>query len=465
MPDTAKHMDTDTGQAALSTALSERLLQRRTEPLGVIDVRQPQQHYARTSGWVAQRFALLEHWQTRYGSGADTAAAHANLASAIPGQPMAEPPHVLASPTQLARTVTQADAPQPPAGLVASSAPPEHFQIRRRGTAPVASPQTVAVPHGGSHAAAPAERDTATARSSVRSASARRSGNSEAMATPQAERGELRAADNPALTRQATPVPTTLMAPKLPAMTVSRVGTIPTSLPSPLQRKASTAAPELARAQALTIPAISGPIAPLPWPQSSASPGYESPSLAGGEDAAGEVTHTIAAQARPAGAVAALATAASPASSPLLQRQPGGSARAAAIAPGDAVERPAATDAEIRPPLAGVSQPSVVWRQVTAGSSPRSAVATAGTSGARSSLPLAISTVRSGEGQVARQATPTESAASPSAERPVPPPAPPAHTTPPATTIDIAQLADQVSELLGRRLEIERERRGMTGWH
>ena len=114
MPDTDRQMDADTGEAVLSTALGERLLRRRSEPLGVIDVRQPQQHYARTAGWVAQRFALLEHWKTRYGSDEDAAAAHASLVFAVPGQPIAElQPHVCQPHAACAHGSTQADVPQP----------------------------------------------------------------------------------------------------------------------------------------------------------------------------------------------------------------------------------------------------------------------------------------------------------------------------------------------------------------
>src|SRR5947208_3464006 len=134
MKDAAMQMDAGAGEATLPTALTERLLRRHTESLGLIDVRQPQQHYARTAGWVAQRFVLLDHWRTRYGNYEDAASANAGLVFATPGQPIAEPSRVHASPTQLARMVTPADAPQPSAE--ASSSPPEQFRIRRWGAAP-----------------------------------------------------------------------------------------------------------------------------------------------------------------------------------------------------------------------------------------------------------------------------------------------------------------------------------------
>ena len=112
----------------------------------------------------------------------------------------------------------------------------------------------------------------------------------------------------------------------------------------------------------------------------------------------------------------------------------------------------------------------MVWRQSAEGSSSRGAFAAGVTGGARSALPLAISAAHSGDPQVARQATtvestpptPTESTTPAAA---TPGPAIPPAQEPPAQEIDIERLADQVSALLGQRLEIERERRGMTGWN
>ena len=68
MRDSTEPIDTSKSDAPPQLELGQHLMRRHTEPLGVIDVRHPQQHYARTAGWIAQRFALLEHWKTRYGS-------------------------------------------------------------------------------------------------------------------------------------------------------------------------------------------------------------------------------------------------------------------------------------------------------------------------------------------------------------------------------------------------------------
>jgi hypothetical protein len=47
--------------------LIERLLRRRTEPIGIIDVRHAQAHYARIAGWIAARFPLLAELAARHG--------------------------------------------------------------------------------------------------------------------------------------------------------------------------------------------------------------------------------------------------------------------------------------------------------------------------------------------------------------------------------------------------------------
>jgi hypothetical protein len=496
-------------------------------------VRQPQQHYARTAGWVAQRFALLDHWKTRYGSDEDGTAARTSLVFSTPGQPIGEAGRVLSSPTQLARTVQPADIPQPRAEAEASSSPPEQFRIKRRGAAPAVLPQPAALPSGWRNFVAPAESDTATSSSAASAASSRGAGKTEASASSQAEGGEFRAVDIPARTPQAMPTPSTVILPKpfagnviaAPDMAgnvafsadrssprvaialstatasaptpspvnVRRAGAIQSPLPLRLQRQASEAATGLARAQALPIPATTAPIAHeaatglaraqalpipattaptahMPWSQSSASPAYEPSLLAGGEGARSEITNAVAEQAQRTGIVASLATVVSPDALPPVQRQPAGNARATDIAPGDVVDRQAARAAEIRAVSSGASTPAMVWRQSAEGSSSRGAFAAGVTGGARSTLPLAMGAAHSGEPQVARQATTVESTpptptASTTPAAATPGPAIPPAQEPPAQEIDIERLADQVSAVLGQRLEIERERRGMTGWH
>jgi hypothetical protein len=145
MQDSTSHIDASPGDTPPPTDLAERLLRRHGEPLGVIDVRQPQQSYARTAGWVAQRFALLEHWQTRYGSDGDTLAANTGLMLTTPRPPAGAPNATLSSPAQVMRAATQSMVSQPSAAATApSAAAPPQFRVRRHTAAPMASPQMIA---------------------------------------------------------------------------------------------------------------------------------------------------------------------------------------------------------------------------------------------------------------------------------------------------------------------------------
>src|SRR5262245_13737224 len=128
MENPAVQTGAEVDEAVPSMELAERLLQRRTEPLGVIDVRQGQRHYTRTAGWVAQRFALLDHWKTRYGAEEDAAPTNASLVFTGRGQSRVEPAHTLSDSIQLARAVKRADAPQPGAAPVVSTALPDQFR-------------------------------------------------------------------------------------------------------------------------------------------------------------------------------------------------------------------------------------------------------------------------------------------------------------------------------------------------
>jgi hypothetical protein len=49
-----------------NAAWMNRLVQRSTNPVGVINARHPQQLHARTAGWMAERYGWLDHWRTRY---------------------------------------------------------------------------------------------------------------------------------------------------------------------------------------------------------------------------------------------------------------------------------------------------------------------------------------------------------------------------------------------------------------
>jgi hypothetical protein len=162
MRDSTEPIDSSKSDAPPRLELGQHLMRRRTEPLGVIDVRQPEQHYARTAGWIAQRFALLEHWKTRYGSDEDPSTANAGMVfAALP--PLVAPGTVVSSPAQLVRSATQSVASPPSAAATASSSSsPSQFRVRRRAATPTALLQRLASPASGFDSAIPPEVSMAT---------------------------------------------------------------------------------------------------------------------------------------------------------------------------------------------------------------------------------------------------------------------------------------------------------------
>jgi len=73
------------GVRAPDSRLTERLLARGTRPLGVIDVRRAEAHYARIVDWLAARTPLLEHLRARYGLTEGEGASALSLAFADAG--------------------------------------------------------------------------------------------------------------------------------------------------------------------------------------------------------------------------------------------------------------------------------------------------------------------------------------------------------------------------------------------
>jgi hypothetical protein len=201
MKDSALQIGSGVGDAAPSSELTERILRRSAESLGVIDVRRPQQQYARTAGWVAQRFALLDHWRSRYLSAEDAPAHGASFVFAAQSQAPAGPGQALSSPIQLARMARQSVPSQP--GANGTTSPPELFRVRRRGV----SPQTEASVDAQPISAPSAEGAAATFDSSGGS------NRSVPVARSQVERAEWQAVEVPSIARQATP-PHELILPK-----------------------------------------------------------------------------------------------------------------------------------------------------------------------------------------------------------------------------------------------------------
>lgn len=149
----------ETGQEQ-SLELTDRLLRRRTEPVGVINTHHPLQMYDRTAGLVARRFAMLDHWRTRYAGaenpagpksdvGFDFALTSAPLAAlrekgaAAPQFSRAAAPPVSprsVTPGSSAQTIAQVPTPASP------TAAPPLMRVMRRAARPADAAQPSSTP-------------------------------------------------------------------------------------------------------------------------------------------------------------------------------------------------------------------------------------------------------------------------------------------------------------------------------
>ena len=106
-------MTGETGPAQ-SMELSDRLLRRRTEPAGVINTLHPLQMYDRTAGLVARRFAMLDHWRTRYADAENSAQSKgdAGFDFALPSSPLAALREKIAAAPQISRAAAPPVSPR-----------------------------------------------------------------------------------------------------------------------------------------------------------------------------------------------------------------------------------------------------------------------------------------------------------------------------------------------------------------
>ncbi len=126
----------ETGASAIeSSDLTRRLLQRSAGKVGVVDARHPQQLYARTAGWIAERFPLIGQLSARYAAEDRTPVSTREL---VMGRPLMEQvnvftaaePHLMPGPS-LPRAETT--APRSRGDSHASpSSPQGKFRISRR---------------------------------------------------------------------------------------------------------------------------------------------------------------------------------------------------------------------------------------------------------------------------------------------------------------------------------------------
>ncbi|HKQ06549.1 MAG TPA: hypothetical protein VJ464_15555 [Blastocatellia bacterium] len=94
-------------------AVNERLWQRASAPLGVIDVRYAQQKYFRFMQWLGQRTALLDHLRSRYRVEEMQAG----------GEPLFAAPHPSSEPANIFSTTIQSISPDAQAGATPTEGP------------------------------------------------------------------------------------------------------------------------------------------------------------------------------------------------------------------------------------------------------------------------------------------------------------------------------------------------------
>jgi hypothetical protein len=389
--------------------LTDRLLRRHNDPVGLIDVRHAEHHYSRTAGWVAQRFGLLEHWKTRYDVDDSAAAEGAGLVlSTTTGQP------------QSTRVVQRAADVSPSAIQAfsqASPSPSEEFRVRRRPVEPVSvSPPTTNVI--ASVSASSGEPPGPELRATD---AAGPPGKSEILTSPRAAALDAKA---PTIMRKAAQQPVSL----------SRAG-----LEGGLHGRGQQSLVQKTGAQGvLASPGRAGRQEPGQSSLIEVSPASV-PTLIQrlpADEPSSGMHHIVGTS--PDAVVKGL--------------------------PKEEIRttRTVSSKPEIRATSPVIAKPEIIWRKRVDGSpAEEPSVGISGSTGG--ALPLAINRAAKSEVILFRQAEPapdsTESTLAGSDGEATPSPA----LSMPADQIDLGQLADRVGRLLSRQLAVERERRGIKG--
>lgn len=447
--------------------LAGRLLRRAAEPAGVIDVRQPQRIHERTAGWVARRFALLDHWRTRYGGEEQTAGIGGEMIfAAAPVHPLKEVTGALPDVTTLARAAAPAES----AKSGATISPSPMLRVSRRAARAPNAPDEIESP-GGAEAVSPEALASQRAAGGI------------PMTPDAAQEGEVarHSRFEPAtgnLSRARMEQSTSLGA------RASERATIEASVPAPaheIQTEASSTNLRLQRQHkaesvgtARSREIIQGsPAGGQPFPTgSSRAPAIpvvfaaktETVMIAPGAAArrAGvEVTEPA-----PGNAGLPLAPSMSrPSDAPqtIQRREESGQAgdwplsgQVPYTGAAQSLQLPAVAS-EIPAASSGAPEPNLIWRK-SAGEASTSQGVTAGRAAA-SPLPLKLDSAPAVAANVARLITTGAESGATSGIGASPPTAtePPA----PAREVDVAQLAEQIGRLLSRQLAVERERRGI----
>ena len=490
MKDTSDQTGPEADKVGESSQLTDRMLARHSKPIGVIDVRRAEQHYSRTAGWVAERFALLDHWKSRYdvdeGRGAGGSLVFSSAPREAPTRTSSGP--TLSNMAQIARSAKPVAS--PPSG---SPQQQQQYRVRRRGaettSAPGAAdsrpgqptpplPSTVAIPNDGPptrserqvlHSAGP--KAPMIMREALKPSPGETARSSGSLDRINVEPVTRITPDPPATVPSRGESGASLVAVQRPPLGHSEPRTTPVvrgesaapaAAPQPLRLQSTE--PTLRRVTESRSPASARPALdplgsgrvvqrtaveiPTSSELSGRDPQADSPVQEQRDHAAG---HAIPPLVSPS------------AGSTLIQRRT--SAGNAQNLHADDAVKPAQPPAPAAVPVARPDAPKseMVWRKGNDVDASATGVASSpGISrSATGAMPLAVSRPPQSSTTLFRQteiARVAEPAAGTSVE------AAPAQATPAAAStgqVDIAQLAERVGRLISRELAVERERRGI----
>lgn len=412
------------------SALAERLLRRHAEPVGVIDVRQPQQLHARTAGWVARRFGLLEHWRTRYGGHelvppakgemvfnapvAQTREAHGVVPSAHRGDSLATPKETPVSP--LLRVTRRPPTLSRVADPVSVSRSPRRFQT----VEPASDSGEVAITTDVPQLSQPliSRRGYDQVRTAIEN--------------PAGEPGppvRAHVTESPSRTQAVQTMSARPRSPVTDTNVVERATTSVSAVQSTLARSYELSQPGIVASHAQTWPSPASAVS-APTHASSPAPARET------ED---QVSVTPQKQKMPT-SEAVLPLASAP---PTLQRQPLAEQAALTVQ-----SQPLIVTAEI-PAAPSHEPPHMIWRKSANGEMTVDRLAPG-----RTPLPLKIEAASSTP-IIARAVVSDSIAESVESARLA------YESSGRTREIDVAQLTEHVGRLLSRELEVELERRGM----
>ena len=498
-----------------STELAERLLRRRTEPVGVINTSHPLQMYDRTAGLVARRFAMLDHWRTRYADAENAAQPKGDVGfdfalTSAPAAALRE--KAAAAPPLSPRSITPRSSAQTLAPVPTQAAPPL-MRVMRRATRPSDAGRPSSTPSGHSpiigggskqgSSEAPAnsrsiEIAEAAGGDSTPMTLARVGGEvAPAPADKQVQRRQSGDGDSDAgssdVSKSADSI-TRAITTEAPASVKGRVVDVAAAAiqPSPVQspplalplatppiavaraqRKADEA-PGLLKGKILRAPDADVATQRAPFPATTSI----NERVAGATDAVGSPgaarspsparDERMPDQASRPGAEPSSGVSRLPLASALIQRQAApGETRgpsseetqaqsregrsdnsAVASAPQTPGGKPAVA-AEIPGPSSAQAPPKIVWRKGAESSSTASPPQPAKRENITPGAPMIARQNAEGSDRTAETVTPAS------------PPAPSGGIGDGRGGVDMEQLAEEVSRLLARQLQIERERRGM----